>query len=77
MELGENRFLVVGLGVTGVETSRFLRGAGAQVKATDSRDTADLGEAAAELAAGGWKCAAELTHGSCSNGPTRSCSAPG
>ena len=53
MELGENRFLVVGLGVTGIETSRFLRGAGARVKATDSRDTADLGEAAAELAAGG------------------------
>ncbi|MCY3986466.1 MAG: Mur ligase family protein, partial [Candidatus Dadabacteria bacterium] len=53
MELGENRFLVVGLGVTGIETSKFLRGAGALVKATDSRDAADLSEEAEELVAGG------------------------
>lgn len=53
MKFGENRFLVVGLGITGVETSRFLRSKGIPVKATDSRVTGDLGPAVGELAAGG------------------------
>lgn len=53
MELGKNRFLVVGLGVTGVETSKFLRSKGAPVRATDSREARELGPAVEELAAGG------------------------
>ena len=53
MELLENRFLVVGLGVTGVETSKFLRSKGAPVKATDSREARELGPVAGELSAGG------------------------
>lgn len=53
MELGENRFLVVGLGVTGIETSKFLRSKGAPVRATDSREARELGPAVEELAAGG------------------------
>ncbi len=53
MELGENRFLVVGLGITGVETSKFLRSKGAPVKATDSREEGDLGPVVEKLAAGG------------------------
>ena len=53
MKLSENRFLVVGLGVTGVEASRFLRSRGAPVKATDSREAAELGDAAEKLAADG------------------------
>ena len=53
MELGENRFLVVGLGITGVETSKFLRSRGAPVKATDSREEGDLGPVVEKLAAGG------------------------
>ncbi len=53
MELLENRFLVVGLGITGVETSKFLRSKGAPVKATDSREARELGPMVGELAAGG------------------------
>lgn len=53
MELGENRFLIVGLGITGVETSRFLRSKGAPVKATDSREAGELGSEVEELAAEG------------------------
>lgn len=53
MQLEEHRFLVVGLGITGVETSKFLRSKGTEVKATDSREVAQLGAAAQELAAGG------------------------
>ena len=53
MELAENRFLVVGLGITGVETSRFLRAKGAPVKATDSRKAGELGSVVQELTAGG------------------------
>lgn len=53
MQLAENRFLVVGLGVTGVETSKFLRSKETEVKATDSREAEELGEAVEELAAEG------------------------
>ena len=53
MELGENRFLVVGLGVTGVETSRFLLSKGVAVKATDSREARELGSVVEELTAEG------------------------
>jgi len=53
MELAKNRFLVVGLGITGVEASRFLRSKGAPVKATDSREAGELGSVVEELAAGG------------------------
>lgn len=53
MELAQNRFLVVGLGITGVETSRFLRSKGAPVKATDSREVQELGSAVEDLVAGG------------------------
>ncbi len=53
MELGENRFLVVGLGVTGVETSKFLLSKGVPVKATDSREARELGSVVEELSAGG------------------------
>ncbi len=53
MELEENKFLVVGLGITGVETSKFLRSKGAPVKATDSREEGELGPVVEKLAAGG------------------------
>lgn len=53
MELEENRFLVVGLGITGVETSKFLRSKGAPMKATDSREAGELGPVVEELAAEG------------------------
>jgi len=53
MKLGENRFLVVGLGITGVETSKFLRSKGTPVKATDSREAGELGPVVEKLAAGG------------------------
>lgn len=53
MELGENRFLVVGLGITGVETSKFLHSKGASVKATDSREAGELGPVVEKLATGG------------------------
>lgn len=53
MELSENRFLVVGLGVTGVGASRFLCSKGAPVKATDSREAGELGSPVEELAAAG------------------------
>ena len=53
MELLENRFLVVGLGITGVETSKFLRSKGVPVKATDSREARELGPMVGELAAEG------------------------
>ena len=53
MELGENRFLVVGLGITGVETSKFLRSKGVPVKATDSREAGELGPVVEKLAAEG------------------------
>ena len=53
MELGENRFLVVGLGVTGVETSRFLLSKGVAVRATDSREARELGSVVEELTAEG------------------------
>lgn len=53
MELGKTRFLVVGLGVTGVETSKFLLSKGVPVKATDSREARELGSVVEELSAGG------------------------
>ncbi|MCY3624534.1 MAG: UDP-N-acetylmuramoyl-L-alanine--D-glutamate ligase [Candidatus Dadabacteria bacterium] len=53
MDLDENRFLIVGLGITGVETSKFLHSKGASVKATDSRETGELGPVVEKLAAGG------------------------
>ncbi len=53
MELGENRFLIVGLGITGVETSKFLRSKGVPVKATDSREAGELGPVVGKLATGG------------------------
>ncbi len=53
MKLGKNRFLVVGLGITGIETSRFLRSRGIPVKATDSREAGEIGPAVENLAAGG------------------------
>ncbi len=61
MKLEGNRFLVVGLGVTGVETSRFLRSKGALVKATDSREAGELGPAVEKLAEGGMEIRCE-TH---------------
>ncbi len=53
MKLEGNGFLVVGLGITGVETSKFLCSKGITVKATDSREAAELGPAVEKLAAGG------------------------
>lgn len=53
MELEENKFLVVGLGITGVETSKFLHSKGASVKATDSREAGELGPVVEKLATGG------------------------
>ncbi|MXW43835.1 MAG: UDP-N-acetylmuramoyl-L-alanine--D-glutamate ligase [Candidatus Dadabacteria bacterium] len=53
MDLDENRFLIVGLGITGVETSKFLHSKGASVKATDSREAGELGPVVEKLAAGG------------------------
>ena len=49
MELTESRFLVVGLGKTGIETCRFLLSMGARVKATDARGTEELGYEISEL----------------------------
>lgn len=53
MELEEKKFLVVGLGITGVETSKFLRSKGVPVKATDSREAGELGPVVEKLAAEG------------------------
>jgi len=53
MEFGENRFLIVGLGITGVETSKFLHSKGVPVKATDSREAGELGPVVEKLATGG------------------------
>lgn len=53
MELEESRFLIVGLGITGVETSKFLYSKGASVKATDSREAGELGPVVEKLATGG------------------------
>lgn len=50
MEVGKDRFLVVGLGVTGIETSKFLLSKGASVKAADAREESELGAAAENLA---------------------------
>lgn len=49
MELTENRFLVVGLGKTGIETCRFLLSMGARVKAADARGMEELGDEISEL----------------------------
>jgi len=49
MQLTENRFLVVGLGITGVETLKFLNSKATSVKATDSREAQELGPAVKEL----------------------------
>ena len=53
MEAGKDRFLVMGLGKTGIETAKFLLAEGASVKAVDAREEARLGAAAEELAGKG------------------------
>ncbi len=49
----KNRFLVIGLGITGIETSKFLLSKGASVKATDSRELRELDAAAGKLVSDG------------------------
>lgn len=53
MEVGKDRFLVLGLGKTGIETARFLLAEGASVKAADAREEAALSAEAKELAGKG------------------------
>ncbi len=53
MELEKNKFLIVGLGITGKETLKFLHSRGANVKATDSRKIEQLEPEITNLASQG------------------------
>lgn len=53
MEIKGKKYLVVGLGVTGIATARFLLENGGRVTATDQRSREELPENVAELESGG------------------------
>lgn len=55
MDISKDRILIIGLGKTGIETSRFLKARGADFKAADSQPLSRLGSEVGELLNSGVK----------------------